>query len=85
MRGPGPACVRCERLMKPKTVGALLEEFTEKGEPYKLWACDIWFCPGCGFEVVWGYGNGPLEHAWEIERYENLKVSWMVKPIVRAK
>jgi len=28
--------------------------------PYQLWDADLWKCPGCGFEVVLGFGCRPI-------------------------
>ena len=36
------------------------KEASEKWQPYKLWAADLWECLGCGHELISGYGQHPL-------------------------
>jgi hypothetical protein len=67
---PQPACVPCERLMKCVQTGAFLEELKENGDPYKLWACDVFACPTCGREVVTGYGGEPIATVAKRQDYD---------------
>ncbi len=56
-------CVKCQRFMRIEKNGVTVEEQTEVGEPYKLWDADKYRCPACGFEVISGFGRGPIaEH-----------------------
>lgn len=59
--------------MRPKQVGAYFEELTETGEPYLLWACDIWECPECQLEICHGYGQSAIARASAGVDYERMK------------
>lgn len=53
----------CGRFMRVAKNGVTVEEQMEDGAPYKLWGDDLYRCPGCGAEVVSGFGRQPLaEH-----------------------
>jgi len=55
----------CGRFMRVKKNSVTVEELTEDGEPYKLWDADRWQCPGCGAEVIAGFGKGPIAESWQ--------------------
>ena len=55
-----PVCVKCEVEYRPHKNGVYVKEIRLDGSFYKLWSADIWKCPGCGHELVWGYGHSPL-------------------------
>lgn len=64
---PRPTCVTCRRFFRPKKNSVCIEEGLPLADgswaPYKLWDADLWACPGCGAEIVVGYGLAPLsEH-----------------------
>ena len=64
---PRMVCRGCLRFLKPKKNGIMLEEGRPLGGgawgPYKPWMADLWACPGCGAEIVAGFGQGPFaEH-----------------------
>jgi F0F1-type ATP synthase beta subunit len=53
----------CGRFMQVKQHGIAVEELTEDGRDYKLWAADLYACVECGVEVIAGFGRGPIaEH-----------------------
>lgn len=52
-------CVKCECELRPETNGTTVVETASFG-PYKIWDADTWKCPGCGMEVVSGFGNNPV-------------------------
>ena len=74
-----PACVKCQRFYRVKKNGFKFVEGMPIGSnvppgteapgmwsPYKLWACDLWRCDGCGHELLSGYANRPIvEHYQE--------------------
>lgn len=64
-------CVRCERIMRPKRNGVIIEELMDDGRPYQKWEADALECPACGFEVVAGFGRTPLVEHWQ-DSYEAL-------------
>ena len=71
-----PACVKCQRFYRVKKngfkfvegmpIGSNVPPGTQAPEmwsPYKLWACDLWRCDGCGHELLSGYAQRPIaEH-----------------------
>ena len=54
-----PVCVPCGLAMKPEDNGvrAVETKDKEKQEEYRIWSADKWKCPGCGHEVLSGYGD----------------------------
>ena len=54
-----PVCVACRRELRPEKNGVAVLD-TVRGEGYELWAADKWKCPGCGIEVIGGFGHGPV-------------------------
>jgi len=60
----GKVCVRCQRELRCKEnqVGALL---MDGNAPDVLHDADLWECPGCGFEVVLGFGRAPMAYGAE--------------------
>lgn len=52
-------CVKCQCELKPETNGTLVIETASFG-PYKIWQADTLKCPGCGVEIVAGFGNAPM-------------------------
>ena len=61
---PGPTCVKCQvEFDRVKSGVNLVQMFNQPQQPYKIWQADLWRCPGCGFEIVSGYGHHPYaEH-----------------------
>ena len=56
-------CVPCGAFMRIEKNGVHVEELTDSGLPYKLWEGDKYCCRSCGYEIVSGFGRGPLaEH-----------------------
>lgn len=53
-----PHCVKCQTDFRPEKNGIKLIEMDQDG-PYKIWDGDCWKCPGCGFEIVVGFGLNP--------------------------
>lgn len=54
-----PVCVACGLTMYPEENGICAMEMKdkEKTEPYRIWSTDKWKCPGCGIEVLSGFGD----------------------------
>ena len=59
-----PVCKRCNCEMRPETNGVGVLDIVQ-GRPYELWSADLWRCPGCGVEIVGGYGNVPIAAHYE--------------------
>jgi hypothetical protein len=75
---PKPACPKCKRFFRPKRNGVFMQENMPIGEavrpgvadeaswhPYKIWACDEWWCQGCGAVILFGYGERPVAEHYE--------------------
>lgn len=71
-------CVPCRLFFRPKKSGVTFEEGMplgtpqadggpERWAPYKLWAADLWECPGCGAEVIFGMGLNPIAEHYQKE------------------
>ena len=61
MRPRKPVCVRCKKTLRPFHNGAyLIETFSDNRLIYKIWHCDIYFCPKCKFKIVYGFGDNPI-------------------------
>lgn len=74
-----PVCVPCQRFFRPKKNGFYFIEGMptandalpgvhepEKWTPYKLWVSDLMECPGCGAQILSGFGQAPIaEHYQE--------------------
>lgn len=59
-------CVKCEREMRPKKNGIIVEEHSDHDKPYKIWEADLWACLHCGIEIIAGFGQNPAaEHYME--------------------
>lgn len=85
---PKPACAKCQRFFRPKKNGVLVleqkpigrelappgSESPNRWEPYKVWAADLWDCPGCGAEVTVGYSAAPVSQDY-LEGFD----SWVDK------
>ena len=61
-----PVCKKCETELKPeKNDIRLVDTFQDPPQPCKIWSADLWKCPGCGYEVVVGFGQGAIMEHWE--------------------
>jgi len=54
-----PVCSKCNRELHPETNGVGVLDMAN-GRPYEIFDADLWKCPGCGIEVVGGFGQGPI-------------------------
>ena len=59
-------CARCEIELKPELNGVVVAEmFHEDTAVYRLWLADLYKCPGCGIEIVQGFGSKVLMEHFE--------------------
>jgi hypothetical protein len=80
-----PACVKCQRFMRPKKNGFFFTEGMpimnaepglkepENWKPYKVWQADLWACPDCGLEILSGYGLNPIAEHYQSTFLETQK------------
>jgi hypothetical protein len=62
---PNPVCPKCELELRPAIAGIAAEAMATFGA-YQLWSADLWECPGCHNQVVYGFGASPVaEHHQE--------------------
>jgi len=71
---PKPACISCQRFLRPHKNGVYFIESAPKDGvraapghadpglwyPYKVWCGDLWKCQGCGVEIIMGAGLQPV-------------------------
>jgi hypothetical protein len=62
-------CVKCEQEMMPLKNEVVVEEHADDGGHYRIWMADLWRCPVCLHECIVGFGNNPLAHYFEKEKW----------------
>lgn len=73
-----PICVHCCRYYQPKKTGVyFLENMPAKAgiepgqpegwKPYRLWAGDLWECPGCDARLISGVGLFPIAEHYQAD------------------
>ena len=71
-------CIHCQTELKPSHNGTLVIETADFGEPApspsKVWNAATWKCPGCGIEVVAGFGNPLREDHYKADFPDWLEV-----------
>jgi hypothetical protein len=64
-----PVCVACQIEMRCEKNGVGIVEMIHvdggSAEPYRLWSADRWRCPGCGQQMVVGYGREPMAEQYQ--------------------
>lgn len=61
-----PVCRACEAEYRPHQNGVnVVEVIGPSQRPYKLWKADALKCPGCGHEIVAGFGARPFASDWD--------------------
>jgi DNA-directed RNA polymerase subunit RPC12/RpoP len=57
-----PVCAKCNKEMRVVKNGVGVLDMADFG-PCKIWDADKWKCPTCGYEIIVGFGQGPIrEH-----------------------
>lgn len=87
----GLVCVPCKLFYRVERQGVAMEEGMPKGEllnggsetwgPYKLWMADLHKCPGCGHELLAGFGHGPINEHYKPDYARD--VAWF-RPMFRV-
>ena len=62
-----PVCTKCNRELHPEKNGVGVLDLNEDGKPYEVYDADLWKCPGCGMEVVGGFGEGCISAHYEAD------------------
>jgi hypothetical protein len=68
-----PICVPCQRFFKKEVTGFYFTEMMTSDAPYKIWASDLWRCPGCEATILSGFGSGPIAEHWESTFQDTVK------------
>ncbi len=61
---PKLVCVNCQTELRCETSGTTVVDMADFGI-YKVWDADTYKCPGCGNEVVTGFGERPMREHYE--------------------
>ncbi len=69
---PKIVCVKCQCELRPETNETTVIEMAQFGV-YKVWNADTLKCPGCGIEVVSGFGDHPVRE----DHYAPDFISWL--------
>jgi hypothetical protein len=59
--------------MVPKKNGVYLETKRAGNQPYMIFACDLWECPNCHFELITGLGKDPVIEHFIQPKYNEVK------------
>ena len=70
--GPGYACADCGVLMRPRKNSVFVLVTMDDGRPYQIWNGDLWECPRCGHQGIYGWGANPIS-----EHYEDNFKQWL--------
>lgn len=66
-------CVPCEEEMQRIRSGVVVEEHMGDGKPYKIWFADLWECPKCHHQCLFGFGNRPVAQHFDSDYLEMQK------------
>ncbi len=76
-----PVCPKCECELHPQENGVGVLDMAGDRE-YEVYDADLWQCPGCGLQVVGGFGNRAIS-AHYMETFQ--KVIQSYKTLFRNK
>lgn len=81
-----PVCIPCHMFYRSEHTGFKFIEGMPDGnnvqpgmaeadrwKPYKLWVGDRWKCPGCGHEIICGFGSGPIDEHYTKTFADNVR------------
>ena len=60
----GPVCVKCQVELKPEK-NDVAAVYNDGEVDFEIWLCDLWKCPTCGYEILSGFGEGPMAEHYE--------------------
>lgn len=55
----GKVCAKCQVELRPKENDVATLEMAGT-QATAVWSADLWACPGCGIEVLLGFGRAPI-------------------------
>ena len=70
-----PVCVKCYRELRPEQNGVGVVDLAGNRQ-VQIWEADLWKCPGCGVEIIVGFGQGPVSEHFEGERFGRMVTSY---------
>lgn len=84
----GLACAICCKFMRVKKQGVAVEERmpqrqadgSEVWMPYKLWMADLCECPGCGAQILAGFGHAPVAEHYQPSYVDRLQ---RTRPVIQ--
>jgi hypothetical protein len=62
---PKLVCCQCKVHLRPEKNGNIFIETFSSGAPGLIWDSDRWKCPGCGVEILAGFGREPIKEHWQ--------------------
>jgi len=77
-------CVPCSVVYRCEKNEVSVEEIDPDGGPFRVRSGDLWKCPGCGHQIVTGFGRAVEAYesnCWE-SRYEAVRGD---EPVVTVK
>lgn len=82
---PKPICVQCELPMQQVESGVIaVEMFSKPPRPYKMWSSDLHRCPGCGHEILCGYGDNPIGEHFQNDFGEKLVEAQTYQTVIHS-
>jgi len=65
-----PVCVKCkvEFVVAKNEVGVI--EKSADGAEQAIWEADLLQCPGCGAQILAGFGSAAIMQSWSPRRYQ---------------
>lgn len=66
-------CVKCEKEMRRLKNGVIVEEHMDDGQPYKIWEADLWECPKCHHQCIFGFADRPVAQHFDAKYAEEQK------------
>lgn len=70
-----PVCVKCQTELRcEKNEVVVLDMFGPNEEIYKGFYADLFQCPGCGMQIVVGFGQNAFTEHFEEDHAEKLAI-----------
>ena len=66
-----PVCVKCQVELRPEK-NETIAVYNDGEKDHEAFWCDLWKCPTCGYQVLFGFGVGPFMAHYEADFKERL-------------